>query len=82
MFTYSIKRAREISKFHISCPKTTANKCTNMRDARAKLLFCYYRPVSFFLTFSLPSPSSLLELPKFCYYGNVTSHFSTLLQDL
>ena len=46
MFTYSIKRAREISKFHISCPKTTANKCTNMRDAHAKLLFCLF--VSFF----------------------------------
>ena len=46
MFSYSIKRAREISKFHISCPKTTANKCTNMRDAHAKLLFCLF--VSFF----------------------------------
>ena len=38
----------------------------------------------FFLPFSLPSTSSLLKLPivviqKFCYHGNVTSHFSSLL---
>ena len=82
MFSYSIKRAREISKFHISCPTTTAKKCTNKCDAHAKLLFCLLFLFFFSLTFSLPSPSSLLELPKFCYYGNVTSHFSTLLQDL
>ena len=34
------------------------------RDARAKMLFCYYKPIAF-LPFLLPSPSSLLtELPK------------------
>ena len=37
-----------------------------------------------FLPFSLPSPSLLPKLPfvviqKFCYHGNVTSHFSSLL---
>ena len=54
------------------------------RDAGAKLLFCYSKLIAF-LPFSLPSPSSLLELPiaviqKFCYHGNMTSHFSSLFQ--
>ena len=40
---------------------TTAKKCTKKRDARAKLLFCLSKPIVF-LPFSLPSPSSLLEL--------------------
>ena len=47
-----------------------------MRDARAKAIA--------FLSFSLPSLSSLIRLPivvikKFGYHGNVTSHFSSLL---
>ena len=50
---------------------TTAKKCTKKRDARAKMFFCC-------------SPSPLQKLPivviqKFCYHGNVTSHFSSLL---
>ena len=32
-------------------------KCTKMRDARAKLLFCQSKPIAFLL-FSLPSRSS------------------------
>ena len=40
---------------------TTAKKCTKKRDARAKLLFCQFKPIAFLL-FSLPSPSSLLKL--------------------
>ena len=41
------------------------------------------KPITF-LPFSLPSPSSLLKLPivliqKFCYHGNMTSLFSSLL---
>ena len=40
----------------------TAEKFTKKRDARAKLLFCQFKPIAF-LPFSLPSPSSLLKLP-------------------
>ena len=63
-------------------PATTAKKCTKKRDARAKLLFCSYKPIVF-LPFSLPSSSLLLKLSivvilKCCYHGNVTSHFSSL----
>ena len=40
-----------------------------------------------FLPFSLPSPSLLPKLPfvviqKFCYHGNVTSHFSLLTDNI
>ena len=38
LFTYSIKR--EIRHFHIVVVQKRAKKCTNKRDARAKLLFC------------------------------------------
>ena len=70
VLTYSIERAREIRKF--SCRATTAKKCTKTRDARAKLFSCC-------------SPLPLKKLPlvviqKFCYHGNVTSHFSSLLK--
>ena len=41
----------------------TAKKCTKKRDARAKLLFCQFKPIAF-LPFSLTSPSSLLKLPR------------------
>jgi len=36
---------------------TTAKKCTKMRDARIKLLFCQSKPINFL-------PSSLLKLPN------------------
>ena len=40
----------------------TAMECTKKHDARAKLLFCLSKLMSF-LPFSLPSSSSLLKLP-------------------
>ena len=39
-----------------------AKKFTKKHDALAKLLFHQSKPIGF-LTFSLPSPSSLLKLP-------------------
>ena len=49
-------------------------------DARASLFFCQSKPIAF----SSCSPSPLQKLPivviqKFCYHGNMTSHFSSLL---
>ena len=68
VFTYSTKRA------------TTAKKCTDKRNARAKLLFCQPKPIAF-LPFSLPSPL-LLKLPivviQNCFFHEGTSHFSYL----
>ena len=77
VFTYSIKWVHEIWNH-----ATATKKCTKKHDARAKFLFCYYKPVAL-LMFFLPSPSLLLKLhivviQKFCYHGNLTSHFSSL----
>ena len=73
---------------NVSCYRRamTATKCTKKRDARAKLLPCQSKPVVF-LPFLFSSPSLLLKLPliviqKFCYHGNVTSHFSSLKNQL
>ena len=48
----------------------TAKKCTKKRDALAKLLFCYYKPIAY-LPFLLPSP--LLKLPTSKRMGNFSS---------
>ena len=40
----------------------TVKKCTEKRDAREIFFFCLINPL-LFLTFSLPSPSSLLPPP-------------------
>ena len=68
LFTYSIKR--EIRHFHVVVVQKRAKKCTEKRDALAKLLFCL-KPIVFFvvvvvvflfLTFSFPSASLELKV--------------------
>ena len=39
VFTYSIKRVREIA--------TTAKKCSKKQDARAKFFYCQSKPIAF-----------------------------------
>ena len=82
-FTYSIKRAREIRKFHVTVLQRRLRSVQKRRAARTRLLFGLSKPVAFLL-FLLLSPSSLLEFPivviqKVCYQGNVMSQFSLLL---
>ena len=45
MFTYAIKRAREIGKFNVAVVQRMLRK---KRYARAKLLFCCYKKTSCF----------------------------------
>ena len=77
VLTYSIKRAHEIRKFHVAVvQQRRAKKCTKKRD-------CFFFANLNLLLFCC-SPSPLQKLPvvviqKFCYHGNVTSHFSSLL---
>ena len=47
-------------KFSRRSYAVTAKKCTKKRDARAELLFCRSKPITF-LSFSLTSLSSLLK---------------------
>ena len=65
----------------------TTKKCTKKRGARAKLLFCVIN-ILLFLTFSLPSPSSLLKLPIYfrdgpnrCLHGTKEWYKTNLLRD-
>ena len=39
-FTYSVKRAREISRLHVPVVQRRLRHVQKKRDARAKLLFC------------------------------------------
>ena len=73
VLTYTINRAREIRKFHVAVVLRTAKKWTKKRDARTKLLFCQSKTIVFLLF------AVAVVIPKFCYYGNVTSNFSSLL---
>ena len=62
MLTYFVKRVREIRKFHVAViQRRLRTYKKKKRDARAELLFCWYKPVTFFLS-CLPSPSSLSSL--------------------
>ena len=48
LFTYSIKRTGEIRKFHVAVVPTTAEKCTNKRDAKCKVFFANFNLLLFF----------------------------------
>ena len=60
---------------------TTAKKCTKKRDAREKLLvfFCQSKPIVCFLFAVEVQKLPVVVIQKFCYHGDVTSHFSSLL---
>ena len=73
MFAYSVKRTREIRKFHVAVVQRWLKMCKK-RYARAKLLLDYYKLIAF-LPLSLPSLSLLPKLPfvviqKFLYHSN------------
>ena len=60
-----------------------AKKYAKKRGARAKLLFLLYKLLAFFAFLRrccLKLPFVLIQ--KFCYHGNVASHFSPLLSGL
>ena len=62
-FVFTSSTIRENRKFHVVSVQRWQMKCTKMRDARAKLLFCQSKPI-YFLPFSLLSLSSLLKRDK------------------
>ena len=56
VFIDSIKRARQIRKFHLADLQWWLRNIQKKCDAWAKLLFFWYKPIAF-LPFSLSSPS-------------------------
>ena len=88
VLTNSIKWARKIRKFHVSVVQRQLQKSVmHVQSCSFATIQCI-PIINLFLSFSLPWQSSLQrELPivviqKICYRGNVTSHFSSLLDIL
>ena len=80
VLTYSTKRACEIRKFHVAVVQQRLRNVQKKRDARAKLFF--FVNLNLFLFCCSTSPLqklSVVVIQKFCYHGNVTSHFSHFL---
>ena len=64
VFTYSVKRTREIREFHVAVLQRWLKNVRKKCDARAKLLFTNINVLPFLpFSFSLPSPSLLPKLP-------------------
>ena len=77
MLTYSIKRAHEVRKFHVAVvQQRLPKKCTKNL---VFFFFCQSKPIAFCCSPSPLQKLSVVVIQKFCYHGNVTSHFSSLL---
>ena len=81
VFTNSIKQARQIRKFHVPVVHQWLGNNKKV-CCTCKVVVSHNKPIALLLfSFLL---RSLLELPvvaiqKFCYHGNVTSYFSSLV---
>ena len=85
VLTFSVKWASEIRKFHVAIVQRLLKNV--QKSVMQVQTFCF-TDINLLLSlpFPLPSPSLLLKLPfvviqTFCYHGNVTSHFSSILTD-
>ena len=72
VLTYSIKRAREIRKFHV---EVVQQRLRNVHVARAKMFFCQSNP-----TFFCCSPSPLHKLPIVVIQGRVVQSWVKITQ--
>ena len=76
LFCYFIKRAHEIRKFHVAVVQP------RLRNVQKSVMHvqscCFANNLLLCLLFSLPSSLlklSIVVIQKFCYHGNVTSHW-------
>ena len=81
VLTYSIKRAHAITKFHVTVVQEWLR---NVQKSMMLVQSCSFANLNLLLFCCLPLPLPLQILPivviqKFCYHGNMTSHFSSLL---
>ena len=77
VFTYSIKQGSEISKFHAVMQQWPRNVQKSVIHVQS----CSFANLNLLLACCSPSPLQTLPIvviQKFCYHGNVTSHFSSL----
>ena len=79
VLTYSIKCAREIRKFHVAVVQQWIR---NVQKSVMHVQRCFFARLNQLFFCCSPSPWQKLPtvvIQKFCYHGNVTSHFSSLL---
>ena len=79
VLTYSIKRAREIRKFHVAVAKQRLRNVQKSVMHVQRCFFCQSKPIVFCCVSSPLQKLPIVVIQKFCYHGNVTSHFSSLL---
>ena len=86
VFTYSIKRAREVRKFRVAVVQRWLKM---YKKSVMHVQSCCFTNINLllFLPLSLRSLLSLPNVPfvviqKFCYHGNLTSHFSSLFRQV
>ena len=80
VLTYSIKRAPEIRKFHVA---VVQQRLRNVQKSVMHVQSCFLQVSTYCFFCCLPSPLRkfpIVVIQKFCYHGNVTSHFSSLPQ--
>ena len=85
MLTYFVKRVRKSSKSHVAAVQRRLRNVQKSVMHVQSSCFADINLLLFPVLFAVPT--SLLKLPidviqKFCYYGNVTSHFSLFLEVL
>ena len=81
VLTYSIRRARQIRKFHVAVMQ---QRLRNVQKSAMHAQRCFFFFAKLNLLFLCCSPSPLQKLPivviqQFCYHGNVTSHLLSFL---
>ena len=77
VLTYFIKRAREIRKFHIAFVQ---QRLRNVQKSVMHVQSCFFCTDIIFLLFAVVVAKLLVVvIQKFCYHGNMTSHFSLYL---
>ena len=82
VFTYFIKRTGESRKFHVA---VVQQRLRNLQKSEMHTQSCFFASLNllFFCCWPLPLQKfSIVVIQKFCCHGNVTSHFSSLLQIL
>ena len=78
VLTYFIKRASEIRKFH-TVVQQWLRKCAKKHNTRQSCSFANLNLLLACLLFPITIATiPIVVIQKFCYHGNVTSHFSAL----
>ena len=82
LLTYSIKQAREIRKFPVAVvQQRLRNIQKSVMHVQSCFLPIYCKPIVFFCCSPLPLQKlPIVVIQKFCYHGNMTSHFSSLFK--